>query len=40
MRSNKMITKGKMLLIFYQILSTSFFKEMYLDQFGEFVSGY
>ena len=38
MRINKMITKRKI----FDLLpnSLSFFKEMYGDQFGEFVCGY
>ena len=38
MRINKMITQDK---IYYEIISLNqFFKEMYGDQFGEFVCGY
>ena len=39
MRVNKMITK-KNALIYYQTLSTIFFKEMYEGQYGEFICGY
>ena len=40
MRVNKMITKKKNALIYYQTLSTIFFKEMYEGQYGEFICGY
>ena len=36
----KWSSKRKYVLIFYQILNTYFFKEIYRDQFGEFVWGY
>ena len=35
-----MITQVKNALIFYQILSTNSWKEMYGDQYGEFVFWY
>ena len=39
MRINKMITKGKIFDLLSNSLN-SFMKEMYGDQFGEFVCGY
>ena len=36
----KWSSKRNYVLIFYQILNTYFFKEIYRDQFGEFVWGY
>ena len=40
MRINKMITKGKTLFDLLSDSLYSFCKEMYRDQFGEFVCGY
>ena len=36
----KWSSKRNYVLSFYQILNTYFFKEIYRDQFGEFVWGY